>query len=107
MTTIHGCDSIVTLHLTITAGVGEWNGSHFNIYPNPTTSILNVEWSMGNVNADAAEIQLLDVYGRLLDVVQANCGTTQIDLSAYAKGVYFVQLVADGQVVGVRKVVRQ
>ena len=59
------------------------------------------------MNADAAEIQLLDVYGRLLDVVKANCGTTQIDLSAYAKGVYFVQLVADGQVVGVRKVVRQ
>jgi M6 family metalloprotease-like protein len=107
LTTVHGCDSIVTLHLTITAGVGEWNGSTFNIYPNPTTSILNVEWSMGNVNADAAEIQLLDVYGRLLDVVKANCGTTQIDLSAYAKGVYFVQLVADGQVVGVRKVVRQ
>ena len=107
LTTVHGCDSIVTLHLTITAGVGEWNGSTFNIYPNPTTSILNVEWSMGNVNADAAEIQLLDVYGRLLDVVKANSGTTQIDLSAYANGVYFVQLVADGQVVGVRKVVRQ
>lgn len=105
--TTHGCDSIVTLHLTITAGVGEWNGCTFNIYPNPTTSILNVDFSVENMNANGIEIQLLDVYGRLLNVVQANSGTTQIDLSVYANGVYFIQLVADGQVVGARKVVRQ
>ena len=109
--TIHGCDSIVTMHLTITIGVGEWNGCTFNIYPNPTTAILNVDWSMGNMCVNGTEIQLLDVYGRLLDVLRTDDNSTlhpiQMDLSAYANGVYFIQLVADGQVVGVRKVVRQ
>jgi hypothetical protein len=42
--------------------------------------------------------------------LQAGTGAsiqTQIDLSRYANGVYFIKAVADGDVIGVRKAVKQ
>jgi hypothetical protein len=61
---------------------------------------------------------VFDIYGKLVGVVETlratslQTGTgasvqTQIDLSRYANGVYFIKAVADGNVIGVRKVVKQ
>ena len=109
--TVHGCDSVVTLHLTITVGVDNYDGFDFKVYPNPTNGVVNVECTMNNVQFDKMELQLLDTYGRLLDVVRANndspLQTAQIDLSRYATGVYVVKAVTDGKVVAVRTVVKQ
>ncbi|MBR3467670.1 MAG: T9SS type A sorting domain-containing protein, partial [Bacteroidales bacterium] len=60
------------------------------------------------VQVEAMEIRLYDAYGKLVNVVAANNdGTTQIDLSRFAPGVYFVKAVADGNVVAARKVVKR
>ena len=109
--TVHGCDSVVTLHLTITVGVDDHDGFDFKVYPNPTSNIVNVECIMKNEEWSNVELYLCDAYGRLLDVVRANnhspLQTAQIDLSGYANGIYFVKAVANGDVVAVRKVVKQ
>ncbi len=106
--TIHGCDSVVTLHLTITVGVEDYNGFDLRVYPNPTTNIVNVECETWKGKLGDVIIQLYDVYGKLMDIMTvANDKTTQIDLSHYAPGVYFIKAVADGNVMGVRKVVKQ
>ncbi len=109
--TANGCDSTVTLHLTITTGVNEWGDGHFTVYPNPTTGMVNVRLDENGATWNVAEIQMFDVYGRLLNTVEtchgASLQTMQIDLSSYAPGVYLIQLVGDGRVVGVRKVVRR
>ena len=114
-----GCDSIHVLHLTITVGLDNHDGFDFKVYPNPTSNIVNVQCTMNNVQAKTFEIRLYDAYGRLLDVVETLCATslqtgahdssvqTQIDLSRYASGIYFVKAVADGETVTVRKVVKQ
>ena len=56
-------------------------------------------------------IQLYDIYGKLLGVVEtqnfASLQTAQIDLSRYANGVYFIKAVMDGKTIAVRKVVKQ
>lgn len=120
--TVHGCDSIVTLHLTITVGIDDHHlGASMTVYPNPTTGMVNVECSMNNVQAKRMEFQLFDAFGRLLrttDGVGANSDSplrtdghgssvqTQIDLSHYASGTYFVKAVADGCVIAVRKVIK-
>ena len=66
---------------------------------------------MYNVQFGDVEIHVVDMYGRLVDVVGANnyspLQTAQIDLSRYATGVYFIKAVADGKTVAVRKVVKQ
>ena len=63
---------------------------------------------MNNVQSGAGEIQVLDVYGRLLQTVETCHGASlQIDLSQYATGVYFVRVVNGGKVMAVRKVVKE
>lgn len=109
--TIHGCDSVVTLHLTITVGVDDHETVDFKVYPNPTNGVVNVECIMKNEEWGEVELHLVDAYGRVLDVVEANNHspllTAQIDLSRYASGVYFVKAVADGKAIATRKVVKQ
>ena len=47
--TAHGCDSVVTLHLTITVGIDDHNlAGSMKIYPNPTTDVVNVQCTMNN-----------------------------------------------------------
>ena len=85
------------------------------VYPNPTSNIVNVECEMGNGESGDVTIQLYDIYGKLVgvNVVGANDdsplqrATAQIDLSRYANGVYFIKAVANGHVMGIRKVVKQ
>ncbi len=66
---------------------------------------------MNNVQLEGAQIQVVDMYGKLVDVVGANnyspLRTVQIDLSRYAAGVYFLKAVADWETIAVRKVVKQ
>ncbi|MDD6582704.1 MAG: T9SS type A sorting domain-containing protein [Bacteroidales bacterium] len=113
--TQHGCDSIVTLTLTIdpcdTNGINENGIVDITLYPNPTTGMVNVQFTMNNVQSGAGEIQVLDVYGRVLQTVETRHGTslqtTQIDLSRYSTGVYFVRMVNGGKMMAVRKVVKE
>jgi hypothetical protein len=111
-TNANGCDSIVTLHLTITVGIDKHNDFAFNIYPNPTNGIVNVQWTMDNVQVGAMEYHVFDAFGKLVKVVMtdvhgSSAQTAQIDLSGFANGVYFVKAVEDGNVVAVRKVVKR
>lgn len=104
--TIHGCDSVVTLHLTITVGIDNHDlTASMTVYPNPTNGVVNVQFTMNNVQAKTTEIQLYDAYGKLLQVRDGNA--SQIDLSPFAPGVYFVKAVTNGNMMGVRKVVKQ
>ena len=112
--TVHGCDSVVTMHLTITVGIDDHHlGTSMTVYPNPTTGMVNVECTMNNTQAEKVEFQLFDAFGRLLrktDGVEtqnfASLQTARIDLSHCAAGVYFVKAVADGCVIAVRKVIK-
>jgi PKD repeat protein len=112
LTAANGCDSVVTLHLTITVGIDDHNGFAFNVYPNPTNGIVNVQCTMHNGQVGAMAFHVFDAYGKLVDIVAADTHgsseqTTQIDLSGFAAGVYFVKAVANGNVVAVRKVVKR
>lgn len=125
-----GCDSVVTLHLTIETGINDHNqNASLNVYPNPTSDIINVQLTMNNGHLNNVEIQVFDIYGKLLDIVEMRCTTSiqqtaspdafnvanahglsvrtiQIDLSRYANGVYFIKSVSDGNVLAVSKVVK-
>ncbi|MBQ6155434.1 MAG: T9SS type A sorting domain-containing protein [Bacteroidales bacterium] len=65
--------------------------------------MVNVQ--ITNPNSPVTEFHVYDAYGKLIRVVDVQ--TAQIDLSRYASGVYFIKAVSDGNVVAVRKVVKQ
>lgn len=102
----NGCDSIVTLHLTITTGIAEPQMVDWKLYPNPTSGTVTLQLTPETCPL-YPEIQIFDIYGKRLQVMSVNGEMTQINLSQYAPGVYLIQMVGDGRVMGVRKVVKQ
>ena len=103
--TVNGCDSTVTLTLYIIQGQGIDDVETFNmsLYPNPASSMVTVAVE----NAAQAELAIYDIYGRKLDVVKVEGEETVIDLGQYAKGVYFVRLYRQGELMGTSKFVKQ
>ena len=108
--TQYGCDSTVTLHLTIepcdTVGIVEHVTADLTLYPNPTTGTVTIKLTPETCIL-TPEIHLFDIYGRRLQIMAVTAETIQIDLSNYATGVYLVKLVNDGKVVAVKKVVKE
>jgi hypothetical protein len=80
--------------------------SSINMYPNPTTDILNIE--LNAVEAANALVKVYDLTGRLMQTVQSNVnvGVNQITLSMseYAAGVYTVQVFENGILTQVNRV---
>lgn len=98
----------------IVTGIDDYDFANvMKLYPNPTSDLVNVQLTINNEQLGEVGIQVFDVYGRLLEVINmadargASLQTAQIDLSQYAKGVYFVKAVSEGKVIAVRKVVKR
>ena len=106
------CTAEASTVVTVITGVNEWETTDLHIYPNPTTGIVTIELSPETNNLQT-EIQVFDVYGRLLDVVAVetlpalSLQTTTIDLSQYATGIYMLKVVNDGDVIAIGKVVKE
>ena len=70
------------------------------VYPNPTSGliqILNSEFRIENV-------EVYDVFGKLLNAMSVNDHTANLDLGGYAKGTYFVKVTTERGVVTKRVV---
>lgn len=92
LTSQNGCDSIITLNLSISGvGIGE-DEMKFEFYPNPTNGMVYVSASN---NAGTFNYEVTDANGRVIaTAVNAINGaaTTSIDLSRVEIGVYFIRL---------------
>lgn len=85
----NGCDSVVTLHLTLTVGVDPiFESLVFQVYPNPTDGICRVR---GEALAGAT-VRVYDVLDRMRQQQTLNADTDLIDLSDQAAGVYVLRL---------------
>lgn len=73
--------------------------SAVKLYPNPVSDKLNIESSQ----AQAISITLTDLQGRTIRHNTFNQGTSSIDVSEVAKGMYLIQLRSGGEL-EVRKV---
>ena len=85
--------AIVTVDFT---DVIETEEVKVSVYPNPTTGVLNIF-----TNSDNYEYQVINCVGQVVLDGNAN-GRTSINVSELS-GVYFLRIVADGNVI-VRKV---
>lgn len=85
-TTVAGCDSTVTLHLTINNGIDDVEEAELNvsIYPNPTHGLVNIE-----ANGNVSKVEVYDINGRKVAIYD---NTTIIDLSNMASGTYTMRI---------------
>jgi hypothetical protein len=81
--------------------------SEWILYPNPTSDKINVQLTMNGEQLRNVEVQLYDMYGKWLNSWKVSSETTEIDLSSYAASVYFIKVVDEQHLLGVRKIVKQ
>ena len=62
------------------------------VYPNPTNGMINVQCTMNNAQLFNGELQLFDMYGKMLNRWEMSGENMELDLSSYAAGVYLLKL---------------
>jgi len=85
-------DTTITIVLGVTNILT--NNYKLNFYPNPSTSILNIELSKP---AEGATMIITDVKGRAIMQRPITSTHEQIDMSQLPKGVYLINIKIDGQ----------
>ena len=73
----------------------ELNNS-ISIYPNPSTGEFNI--SINNPSISNANLEVFDVYGRLVYSKNVSSKMNSINLSEFSSGVYTVKISANSQV---------
>ncbi len=108
-TNVNGCSNVTTITQNVSACVGVNNLSNvtqdaFQVYPNPTQNVLNVELKTSN---ETIRFVLTNALGQIVLSTKTTGVNTKIDLSMQAKGIYFLQLVNNGQIMGIKKVIKE
>jgi hypothetical protein len=99
-TDVNGCSNSRTIAGTVAAcaarGVNNgqltMDNGQFTMYPNPAKSFisLSVNSLMG-----AGSIIVTDLYGKQVKAQSLSMGTNTIDVSSFAKGIYFVTMITN------------
>lgn len=85
----------VTVTVDLCTGLNEQTASllpNVNLYPNPSTGIITADFEYDGYK----EILVLNSVGALIAKITTEERVTRFDLSAYAKGVYFLNLKTNG-----------
>lgn len=100
----NGCDSIVTLNLTISNTTANFVSQSIIVeaYPNPVKGVLQIVHNI----VGATDISLLDINGKIVYQNMSISKTQQIDVSNLAKGIYFLKFQND-QITRTLKIVKQ
>jgi len=90
--TIHGCDSVIELTLSI-ANVSipnyELGFTNYLVFPNPTTGQLTID----NGQLTIGNVEIYNVFGQsLLSLQSLQSPEITIDISHLPKGVYFIKI---------------
>jgi len=101
ITDANGCSSTSDAFAYISTGIFLVNMDGFSVYPNPTSSLVNVKLP---VLAHDARISLLDATGRTVLDRSITSGITTLDLRDQQAGLYFLRLLNGGVPTTVRLV---
>jgi hypothetical protein len=107
--TASGCtkvSNIITVSINCREGEFAIDEPTISIYPNPTSSNVNIEISNENnfVNLIA---ELYDFNGRKIESYHLKNNYSQLDLSNFADGFYLLKTMHEGKLVGTNKILIQ
>ncbi|MCF8244408.1 MAG: PKD domain-containing protein [Saprospiraceae bacterium] len=96
--TVHGCDSLVTLYLTVLTGTRDLSSNPLNVkaFPNPFSQQLTVEFELPETSA--VDIRLFDAMGRQVQTLvsggKMGAGQHKITLEnlSLSAGVYWLKM---------------
>lgn len=82
----------VSIQISYGMGINDAEMSVIRVYPNPTNGMINVQCTMNNAQLFNGELQLFDMYGKMLNRWEMSGENMELDLSPYAAGVYLLKL---------------
>ena len=83
-----GCDSIITLNLTLTVGIEEGVFTEVSLYPNPTSESFVIKTSSPLFGA----FDLMDAQGKLVFTGEMLGNETPVNVSSLARGIYYLRI---------------
>jgi len=86
-----------------TVAIKNVNVIAFNVYPNPTTDVINVKIETKN-NASTS-VELVDVLGRIVDTKIVKNNFTSFNVSKLNAGVYLVNVISEGNSIATTTVI--
>ena len=99
-----GCDSVVILYLTIGEGIGGYQTQRqLVVWPNPTRGQVSMSLS-GIMSEVDVEVQVYDMYGRLIHTQKWQSDQTTLDMSTFAQGIYLVKVYDSKNLIGTAKI---
>ena len=78
--------------------------SSINIYPNPASHQLHIQ--RGGMLTEDTQLRIVDMNGKLMHQQMLTSATASVDISAFAKGIYFVQIIAGTEVMNQKLVIQ-
>lgn len=79
------CDTSFTAFFVALEGISNVDATQMTVYPNPTRGILNVETSSNDL------LYLIDIQGRILNIINTQSNSTSVDLTPYPAGFYILR----------------
>jgi hypothetical protein len=76
----------------------------FAVYPNPTSSILNIQ---SKLSATISEVNVYDVLGKLLLNKKIAVSVTEIDMTNYSPGLYLLEIVSENNQKSIHKIIKK
>lgn len=99
-----GCDSVVTLHLTVGSGVNNVSDVNIDIVPNPIN--VNAETYLYGNYEDVVLVEIVDNFGHVIDSFVPQTYPIQIS-GIRTAGVYYLRITTNTGSVYVRKLIVQ
>lgn len=89
VTDANGCTATANYTIVSVAGINDLSINDLKVYPNPVSGVLNVEAT------NIKEVQVLDMFGKVILATEVNANAKSIDLSSFANGAYFVNIITN------------
>jgi trimeric autotransporter adhesin len=88
-----GCPSSpFAVTIIVTLKNTDFDTLNFSYYPNPTSGILNIDFSR-----EISEVTVTNMLGQTIMNKKTNSSNVQVDLSSFADATYFVKVVSEGK----------
>ncbi len=98
-------DNFITTDAFVTTNNQDSTADNVVIFPNPTSNIATIR--LLDANDDTAKINVTDIMGKTIDTIfVANQKEMSIDVSNYANGVYFINIIKNDTVI-TKKLLKQ
>lgn len=97
LTTVHGCDSIITLNLTVTTGINDYKAMNISIAPNPAQDYVVV--TVKDLHKEMT-LELVDMCGRILQTMRltAENSMLRVERGNLPDGIYMLRMTSNGQI---------